>query len=58
MAHLNERIETKVGVETFEYFSDALEAFRSAMSSRFIAGLNENRGVFTTYKASVGFAGA
>ncbi|MEQ8754090.1 MAG: IS701 family transposase [Coleofasciculus sp. G1-WW12-02] len=36
-------------------FTDALEAFRTAMSSAFIAWLNENRDVFVAYKASLGF---
>ncbi|MBE9125075.1 transposase [Coleofasciculus sp. LEGE 07081] len=36
-------------------FADALEAFRTAMSSRFMAWLNENRDVFIAYKASLGF---
>ncbi|MCP6761972.1 MAG: IS701 family transposase [Fischerella sp. CENA71] len=36
-------------------FTQALEAFRTAMSYRFIDWLNLNRDVFTTYKASLGY---
>lgn len=36
-------------------FPDALEAFRTAMSSRFIKWLDKNRDVFAAYKASLGF---
>jgi len=36
-------------------FVDALEAFRTAMSFRFIEWLNHNRDVFIAYKASFGF---
>jgi SRSO17 transposase len=36
-------------------FVDALEAFRTAMSFRFVEWLNQNRDVFAFYKASLGF---
>jgi len=39
-------------------FVDALEAFRTAMSFRFIDWLNHNRDVFIAYKASLGFVWA
>lgn len=39
-------------------FTEALEAFRTAISYRFVEWLNENRDVFTAYKASLGFVWA
>jgi hypothetical protein len=39
-------------------FPEALEAFRTAMSFRFIEWLNQNRDVFLAYKASLGFVWA
>ncbi len=36
-------------------FPEALEAFRTAMSYRFVQWLNHNLDVFTAYKASLGF---
>jgi SRSO17 transposase len=36
-------------------FTDALEAFRTAVSFRFFEWLNHNRDVFVAYKASLGF---
>jgi hypothetical protein len=36
-------------------FVEALEAFRTAMSFRFIEWLNHNRDVFAAYKAALGF---
>lgn len=36
-------------------FVEALEAFRTAMSFRFIEWLNHNRDVFVAYKAALGF---
>ena len=39
-------------------FVDALEAFRTAMSFRFVEWLNHNRDVFAFYKASLGFVWA
>jgi hypothetical protein len=36
-------------------FVDALEAFRTAMSFRFVEWLNQNRDVFFAYKAALGF---
>ena len=39
-------------------FPEALEAFRTAMSYRFVSWLNHNRDVFIAYKASLGFVWA
>ena len=39
-------------------FPEALEAFRTAMSFRFIEWLNHNRDVFVAYKAALGFVWA
>ena len=39
-------------------FPEALEAFRTAMSYRFVQWLNQNRDVFIAYKASLGFVWA
>ena len=39
-------------------FPEALEAFRTAMSYRFVEWLNQNRDVFVAYKASLGFVWA
>jgi hypothetical protein len=36
-------------------FTEALEAFRTAMSFRFFDGLTLHHDVFTAYKASLGF---
>ena len=36
-------------------FTEALEAFRTAISFRFVEWLNQNRDVFFAYKASLGF---
>jgi hypothetical protein len=36
-------------------FTEALEAFRTAMSFRFVEWLNQNRDVFFAYKATLGF---
>lgn len=36
-------------------FVDALEAFRTAMSCRFVEWLNHNRDVFVAHKAALGF---
>jgi len=36
-------------------FADALEAFRTAMSCRFVEWLNHNRDVFVSHKAALGF---
>ena len=41
-----------------ETFTDALEAFRSAMSCRFARWLQENWNVFAKYKASLGYVWA
>lgn len=39
-------------------FAEALEAFRTAISYRFVEWLNNNRDVFISYKASLGFVWA
>ena len=39
-------------------FPEALEAFRTAMSYRFVSWLNQNCDVFIAYKASLGFVWA
>ncbi len=39
-------------------FPEALEAFRTAISFRFVQWLNHNRDVFTAYKKSLGFVWA
>jgi hypothetical protein len=39
-------------------FTEALEAFRTAMSFRFLEWLNHNRDVFAAYKAALGFVWA
>ena len=39
-------------------FPEALEAFRTAMSYRFVEWLNQNIDVFVAYKASLGFVWA
>lgn len=39
-------------------FTEALQAFRTAMSFRFIEWLNHNRDVFLAYKAALGFVWA
>jgi SRSO17 transposase len=39
-------------------FTEALEAFRTAMSFRFMEWLNQNRHVFIAYKAALGFVWA
>ena len=39
-------------------FTEALEAFRTAMSFRFMEWLNHNRDVFVAYKAALGFVWA
>jgi hypothetical protein len=41
--------------QPLETFTDALEAFRTAISYRFVRWLQENMDVFTAYKASLGF---
>jgi hypothetical protein len=38
-------------------FTEALEAFRTAISFRFVKWLNENWDVFSAYKASLGLFG-
>ncbi len=39
-------------------FAEAIEAFRTAMSFRFVEWLTQNRDVFASYKASLGFVWA
>ncbi len=39
-------------------FPEALKAFRTAMSFRFVRWLNHNFDLFTAYKASLGFVWA
>jgi SRSO17 transposase len=39
-------------------FAEAIEAFRTAMSFRFVEWLTQNRDVFAAYKASLGFVWA
>ncbi|MGV2827939.1 IS701 family transposase [Myxosarcina sp. GI1(2024)] len=41
-----------------ETFPEALEAFRTGISYRFVQWLNQNRDVFVAYKASLGFVWA
>jgi len=41
--------------QPLETFTDALEAFRTAISYRFVRWFQENMDVFTAYKASFGF---
>ncbi len=41
--------------KTLSTFTDALEAFRTAMSCRFVEWLNHNRDVFVSHKAALGF---
>jgi SRSO17 transposase len=41
--------------KTITTFPEALEAFRTAISYRFVSWLNQNRDLFTSYKASLGF---
>ena len=44
--------------KSLETFPEALEAFRTAISYRFVQWLNQNHDVFTAYKASLGFVWA
>ncbi len=46
------------GNKPLNTFPEALEAFRTAISYRFVQWLNQNRDVFTAYKASLGFVWA
>jgi hypothetical protein len=39
-------------------FAEAIEAFRTAISFRFVEWLNQNRDVFAAYKRSLGFVWA
>jgi DDE superfamily endonuclease len=41
--------------QSLNTFTEALEAFRTAISYRFVSWLDQNRDVFTAYKASFGF---
>lgn len=48
-----------MGQQTFKHFYfHALEAFRTAISLRFMKWLNQNWDVFSAYKASLGFVWA
>jgi hypothetical protein len=42
-------------METIHTFVEALKAFRTAISYRFIPRSTENTDVFAAYKASLGF---
>lgn len=44
--------------DRLDTFPEALEAFRTAISYRFVEWLNKNRDVFIAYKASLGFVWA
>ncbi len=44
--------------KSLDTFPEALEAFRTAISYRFVEWLNQNRHVYTAYKASCGFVWA
>jgi hypothetical protein len=46
------------GNEPLNTFTEALEAFRTAISFRFVLLLNENWDVFSAYKASLDFVWA
>jgi len=46
------------GKKDLGFKTEALEAFRTAMSFRFIEWLNHNRDVFFAYKAALGFVWA
>jgi hypothetical protein len=58
MAHQNWRIKKALGFQTFKHFNEALEAFQTAMSFRFLECLNRNRGVFLANIAALGFVWA
>ena len=49
------RLRRKWANKPLNTFTEALEAFRTAISFRFVKWLNENWDVFSAYKASLGF---
>ncbi len=51
---LGESDRKNVSHKPLKTFSEALEAFRTAISYRFVEWLNHNRDVFAAYKASLG----
>lgn len=53
--HLTGGLQRRWANRTLATFTDALEAFRTAMSFRFFNWLTRNRDVFAAYKASLGF---
>ncbi len=52
------RSQAAVHSAPLDTFPKALEAFRTAISYRFVEWLNQNRDVFIAYKASLGFVWA
>jgi len=54
----NSRWKAAVHSAPLNTFPEALEAFRTAISYRFVEWLNQNRDVFVAYKASLGFVWA
>ena len=48
-------LQRRWGNKPLKTFTEALEAFRTAMSFRFFDWLTDNREVFAAYKASLGF---
>jgi hypothetical protein len=55
---LNSSWKAAVHSAPLETFPEALEAFRTAISYRFVEWPNQNRDVFIAYKASLGFVWA
>jgi len=55
---LNSSWKAAVPSAPLNTFPEALEAFRTAISYRFVEWLNQNRDVFIAYKASLGFVWA
>ena len=55
---LTVRLRRRWANKPLNTFPEALEAFRTAMSYRFVEWLNHNRDVFIAYKASLGFVWA
>jgi len=60
LAQADGRVKTALGKQTaaMNTFPEVLEAFRTAISYRFVEWLNQNRDVLITYKASLGFVWA
>jgi hypothetical protein len=48
-------LQRQWGNKPLKTFTEALEAFRTAMSFRFFDWLTDNRDVFAAYKANLGF---